>query len=49
MKKWLKAFTHNCVIHPVMQFLPERIGNALHDWNARWAFREEILESWSKV
>lgn len=38
MKQWLKGFVHNCVVHPVMPFLPVRVANWLHDKNANWAF-----------
>jgi len=38
MKQWLKDFVHNCVIHPLLPFLPISIGNNLHDKNATWAF-----------
>ena len=38
MKQWLKSFVHNCVVHPVMPFLPVRVANWLHDKNANWAF-----------
>jgi hypothetical protein len=38
MKNWLKAFTHNCVVHPMMMFLPIKTANWLHDANANWAF-----------
>ena len=41
MKTWLKAFTHNCIVHPMMMFVPGRIGDKMHDWNADWAFGEE--------
>lgn len=40
MNSWLRAFVHNCIVHPLMQFLPRRVGDALHDRNAKWAFHE---------
>ena len=36
--RYLKAFTHNVFIHPLMMFLPAEKANQLHDWNANWAF-----------
>lgn len=38
MKQWLKDFVHNCVVHPMMPFLPVKVANWLHDKNANWAF-----------
>ncbi len=38
MKQWLKEFVHNCVVHPMMPFLPVKLANSLHDKNATWAF-----------
>ena len=38
MKQWLKEFTHNAIVHPLMMFLPREIGNKLHDSNATWVF-----------
>jgi len=51
MKRWLKDFVHNCVVHPAMPFLPVRVANWLHDKNANWAFGleryDEVgLEQW---
>ena len=41
MKKWLKSFVHNVIVHPLMQFLPQNIGSKLHDKNAEWACGKE--------
>ncbi len=41
---WIKDFVHNCIIHPVMPFLPVRMANDLHDWHANWAFRDRYDE-----
>ena len=41
MKQWLKDFTHNCIVHPVMMFIPKRLANKLHDTNADWAWGKE--------
>ena len=38
MKQWLKDFTHNCIVHPLMMFLPKKLAHELHDRNANWAF-----------
>lgn len=38
MKQWLKDFVHNCVVHPVLPFVPAKLGDWLHDKNADWAF-----------
>ena len=41
MMAWFKYFTHNCLIHPLMPFLPDKIGARLHNWNAQWVFADE--------
>ena len=41
MCKWFKEFTHNCIVHPLMMFLPREWGDELHDRNADWAFGPE--------
>jgi hypothetical protein len=38
MKQWFKDFIHNCMVHPLMPFVPINFGNKLHDINATWAF-----------
>ena len=38
MKKWLKAFVHNALVHPLMMFMPEDMANSIHERNAIWAF-----------
>lgn len=38
MKQWLKDVVHNCVVHPILPFLPLRVANWLHDKNGKWAF-----------
>ena len=32
--QWLKEFTHNCIVHPLMMFLPRKFGTDLHNRNA---------------
>ena len=34
----LKDIVHNCLIHPLLPFLPKELGDVLHDVNAAWAF-----------
>ncbi len=38
MKQWLKSFIHNCIIHPLMMFVPRDFAHEMHDRNADWAF-----------
>lgn len=38
MKNWLKSFTHNAIVHPLMMFLPAPLATKLHDCNATWVF-----------
>jgi hypothetical protein len=38
INNWLKAFTHNYIVHPLMMFVPRQIGDKMHDRNANWAF-----------
>lgn len=35
---WLKTFVHNCIVHPMLPFLPENFACLLHDRNANWAY-----------
>ena len=37
-KQWTKDFIHNCVVHPMLPFLPTELGDKLHDRNGKWAF-----------
>lgn len=32
MKNWIGKFIHNCIAHPALCFLPEKIGIKFHDW-----------------
>lgn len=41
MRSWFRDVVHNCFIHPWLPFLPVAWGDALHDRNAKWAFRED--------
>jgi hypothetical protein len=38
MKSWFKGFIHNGIVHPLMPWVPSRLGTWLHDRNADWAF-----------
>lgn len=38
MIKWLKEFTHNVIVHPLMMFMPYDKWQELHDKNAKWVF-----------
>lgn len=41
IKTWLKYAVHNCIVHPVLPFIPKSIAHTLHDVNADWAFKKE--------
>lgn len=41
MKQWLKDFVHNCVVHPMMPFLPEKWAHEIHLKNGCWAFADD--------
>lgn len=34
MKSWLVSVLHNCFVHPLLPFLPHKLGQRLHDWSA---------------
>ena len=38
MIKWFKDFVHNCVVHPLLPFIPLTWGEKLHKANANWAY-----------
>ena len=38
IRQWLLSVLHNCIVHPLMPFVPSRIGNTMHDVTATWAF-----------
>ena len=38
LKSWILDVIHNCIIHPIMPFLPAGLATDLHDRNANWAF-----------
>ena len=41
MSRRVWRFIHNVVAHPLMEILPESVGNWLHDETARLAFIEQ--------
>ena len=41
--QFFKEFTHNAIVHPLMMFLPSKIGRFIHNANAEWAFKERDL------
>jgi hypothetical protein len=41
MISWLWSIVHNCMIHPLMPFLPFDFVDNLHDWTAKKAFNHE--------
>lgn len=36
MKYWLLRVLHNTVVHPIMPFIPEWLGDQLHDVTGAW-------------
>lgn len=44
MKAWLRDVVHNCLVHPLLPFLPVRVADRFHDANADWAFRRERFD-----
>lgn len=38
IKSWLKDFMHNCIVHPIMPFIPVDLANQIHDIHGTWAF-----------
>jgi len=38
MKRRFWRFVHNVVAHPLMEIIPEKMGDDLHDWTAKLAF-----------
>lgn len=41
MKQWIKELVHNCLIHPLLPLLPEKIGTKLHNKNANWCWSDQ--------
>jgi hypothetical protein len=38
LKQWLKEFVHNCLVHPLLPFMPKKMAIELHEKNGRWTF-----------
>lgn len=38
MIQWLKELVHNCMIHPLLPFLPKRWAERLHNWHGDWTY-----------
>lgn len=38
VREWVKDAVHNCLVHPLLPFLPTSIGDQLHDASARWPY-----------
>lgn len=36
--EWVRDAVHNCLVHPLLPFLPARVGDRLHEASARWAY-----------
>lgn len=43
MKQWFKEFIHNCLVHPVLPFIPREMSNRLHQWHGDWTFGVDEL------
>ena len=41
LKQWLKEVLHNCVVHPIMPFIPSKLACELHDRNADFTFGKQ--------
>lgn len=41
LKQWLKEVLHNCVVHPIMPFIPSKLACELHDRNADYTFGKQ--------
>ena len=41
LNRWLWSVVHNCLIHPVMPFLPFAWVDRAHDWTGERAFSRE--------
>lgn len=41
VKWWMNYFIHNCIVHPVMPFIPEKYAIQLHDWHGNITFNSK--------
>jgi hypothetical protein len=42
IKKLFRDIVHNCIVHPMLPFLPTSMGEWLHRTNGQWAYPEEL-------
>jgi len=35
---WINDFIHNAIVHPMLPFLPVKLGDRIHDWHAAKVF-----------
>ena len=35
-----RSVLHNCVVHPILPFLPRKLAKVIHERNANWAYPE---------
>lgn len=38
---WWRDFVHNCIVHPILPFIPRKVGDALHERNGHWAYGKD--------
>ena len=36
IKNKLGEVLHNCIVHPLLPFLPKRLGDRMHDWSIKY-------------
>lgn len=39
---WVRRFIHNCIVHPTIQFMPNKMAHSFHNWNANWTWDDNI-------
>jgi len=39
LQQWLLEFFHNCIIHPLLPFLPRDVAHKLHECNGVYTFQ----------
>lgn len=46
LKIKMGSILHNCIVHPLLPFLPQESGVKLHEWSAKlWLSAEDTNES----
>tara|TARA_Y100000593_G_C4286330_1_gene325681 strand:+ start:564 stop:755 length:192 start_codon:yes stop_codon:yes gene_type:complete len=43
MKDWFFKFLHNAIAHPLLCFLPSKLGNSFHDWTAKFMKKDYVV------